>query len=120
MSNFAGKVVLVTGGAHGIGKGIAKQFADRGAHTVIVDYNEENGKATAAELTFGDVKSLFIKTDVSDPQALVDVREKVFATFGRIDVLLLNAGVAFANKVNNISFEEWNSCKARQPGYRYR
>ena len=97
MSNFAGKVVLVTGGAHGIGKGIAKQFADRGAHTVIVDYNEENGKATAAELTFGDVKSLFIKTDVSDPQALVDVREKVFAT-----------GVAFANKVNNISFEEWN------------
>ena len=108
MSNFAGKVVLVTGGAHGIGKGIAKQFADRGAHTVIVDYNEENGKATAAELTFGDVKSLFIKTDVSDPQALVDVREKVFATFGRIDVLILNAGVAFANKVNNISFEEWN------------
>ncbi len=71
MSNFAGKVVLVTGGAHGIGKGIAKQFADRGAHTVIVDYNEENGKATAAELSFGDVKSLFIKTDVSDPQALV-------------------------------------------------
>ena len=108
MSNFAGKVVLVTGGAHGIGKGIAKQFADRGAHTVIVDYNEENGKATAAELTFGDVKSLFVKTDVSDPQALVDVREKVFATFGRIDVLILNAGVAFANKVNNISFEEWN------------
>ncbi|HDI6087790.1 TPA: SDR family NAD(P)-dependent oxidoreductase, partial [Escherichia coli] len=55
MSNFAGKVILVTGGAHGIGKGIAKQFADRGAHTVIVDYNEENGKSTAAELTFGDV-----------------------------------------------------------------
>ena len=108
MSNFAGKVVLVTGGAHGIGKGIAKQFADRGAHTVIVDYNEENGKATAAELTFGDVKSLFVKTDVSDPQALVDVREKVIATFGRIDVLILNAGVAFANKVNNISYEEWN------------
>ncbi|HBN2094363.1 TPA: SDR family oxidoreductase [Escherichia coli] len=108
MSNFAGKVILVTGGAHGIGKGIAKQFADRGAHTVIVDYNEENGKATAAELTFGDVKSLFVKTDVSDPQALVDAREKVIATFGRIDVLILNAGVAFANKVNNISFEEWN------------
>lgn len=116
MSNFAGKVVLVTGGAHGIGKGIAKQFADRGAHTVIVDYNEENGKATAAELTFGDVKSLFVKTDVSDPQALVDVREKVFATFGRIDVLILNAGVAFANKVNNISLR--NGIRLSQLTYR--
>ena len=38
----------------------------------------------------------------------MEVREKVFTTFGRIDVLILNAGVAFANKVNNISFEEWN------------
>lgn len=108
MSNFEGKVALVTGGAHGIGKGIAKQFADRGAHTVIVDYNEDNGKKTAAELTFGNVKSLFVKTDVSDPQALNNVREKVFETFGRIDILVLNAGVAFANKVNDITFEEWN------------
>lgn len=78
MSNFEGKVALVTGGAHGIGKGIAKQFADRGAHTVIVDYNEENGKKTAEELTFGNVKSLFVKTDVSDPKALENVREQVF------------------------------------------
>ena len=54
MSNFEGKVALVTGGAHGIGKGIAKQFADRGAHTVIVDYNEENGTKSAEELTFGN------------------------------------------------------------------
>ena len=99
MSNFEGKVALVTGGAHGIGKGIAKQFADRGAHTVIVDYNEENGKKTAEELTFANVKSLFVKTDVSDPKALENVR---------IDILVLNAGVAFANKVNNITFEEWN------------
>lgn len=108
MSKFEGKVALVTGGAHGIGKGIAKQFADRGAHTVIVDYNEENGKKTAEELTFGNVKSLFVKTDVSDPKALENVREQVFQTFGRIDILVLNAGVAFANKVNNITFEEWN------------
>ncbi len=61
MSNFAGKVVLVTGGAHGIGKGIAKQFADRGAHTVIVDYNEENGKATAAELTLAMLSRCLLK-----------------------------------------------------------
>lgn len=108
MSNFNGKVALITGGAHGIGKGIAKQFANKGAHTVIVDYNEKNGIETAKELTFGKVKSLFIKTDVSDPQALIKVREDVFNEFGRIDILILNAGVAFANKVNDISYDEWN------------
>lgn len=112
MSHFQGKVALITGGAHGIGKGIAKQFAARGAHTVIVDYNEENGKQTAAELTFGKVTSLFIKADVADPQALENVRENVFATFGRIDILILNAGVAFANKVNDITFTEWNKTLA--------
>ena len=108
MSNFKGKVVLITGGAHGIGKGIAKQFAARGAHTVIADYNDINGRQTAEELTSENVTSLFIKTDVSDPQAMVDARNTVFATFGRIDILVLNAGVAFANKVSDITFEEWN------------
>ncbi|TPD93732.1 SDR family oxidoreductase [Pantoea vagans] len=108
MSNFKGKVVLITGGAHGIGKGIAKQFAARGAHTVIADYNDVNGRQTAEELTSENVTSLFIKTDVSDPQAMVDARNTVFATFGRIDILVLNAGVAFANKVSDITFEEWN------------
>ena len=109
MSHFEGKVALITGGAHGIGKGIAKQFAERGAHTVIVDYNEANGIKTAQELTFGNVKSLFVKTDVSDPQALAEVRRKVIEAYGRIDILVLNAGVAFANKVKDITFEEWNS-----------
>ncbi|WP_312545895.1 SDR family NAD(P)-dependent oxidoreductase [Pantoea eucalypti] len=108
MSNFKGKVVLITGGAHGIGKGIAKQFAARGAHTVIADYNDINGRQTAEELTSENVTSLFIKTDVADPQAMVNARNTVFATFGRIDILVLNAGVAFANKVSDITFEEWN------------
>ena len=108
MENFEGKVALITGAAHGIGKGIAEKFAAAGAHTVIVDYNPETGTKAATEITEKYVKSLFIQADVSDPQALVDAREKVFKEFGRIDILVLNAGVAFANKMNDISFEEWN------------
>ncbi|MDU1888312.1 MAG: SDR family NAD(P)-dependent oxidoreductase, partial [Enterococcus faecalis] len=108
MGNFEGKVALVTGAAHGIGKGIAEKFAAAGANTVIVDYNPETGTKTAEEITNKYVKSLFVQADVSDPAALTEAREKVFKEFGRIDFLVLNAGVAFANKVNDISFEEWN------------
>ena len=108
MGNFEGKVALVTGAAHGIGKGIAETFAAAGANTVIVDYNPETGTKTAEEITNKYVKSLFVQADVSDPAALTEAREKVFKEFGRIDFLVLNAGVAFANKVNDISFEEWN------------
>lgn len=108
MSNFKGKVALITGGGHGIGKGIAKKFAQQGAHTVIVDYNEENGTKTAKELTFDQVESLYVKADVSNFEALQAVREQVIAKFGRIDILVLNAGVAFKNNVSDISIEEWN------------
>ncbi|MGF2165719.1 SDR family NAD(P)-dependent oxidoreductase [Enterococcus avium] len=108
MGNFEGKVALITGAAHGIGKGIAEKFAAAGANTVIVDYNPETGTKTAEEISKKYVKSLFVQADVSNPDALVEAREKVFKEFGRIDFLVLNAGVAFANKMNDISFEEWN------------
>ena len=112
MKKFEGKVALVTGAAHGIGKQIAVQFAQEGANTVIVDYNPETGIKTAEEITNEYQKSLFVQADVSNPDALMNVREKVFEEFGRIDILVLNAGVAFKNKMNEISFEEWNKTLA--------
>lgn len=109
MSNFEGKVALITGAAHGIGKGIAEKFAQAGAYTVIVDFNTELGIKTADEITNQyQKKSIFIQADVSNIKAMEKVREETFKQFGRIDILVLNAGVAFANKVNNISYEEWN------------
>ena len=112
MKKFEGKVALVTGAAHGIGKQIAVQFAQEGANTVIVYYNPETGIKTAEEITNEYQKSLFVQADVSNPDALMNVREKVFEEFGRIDILVLNAGVAFKNKMNEISFEEWNKTLA--------
>lgn len=108
MGKFDGKVALITGAANGIGKGIAQQFAQEGANTVIVDYDAVKGEETANEITTKYQRSIFVQTDVSKPEALVHVRERVFEEFGRIDILVLNAGVAFANKVDNITFEEWN------------
>ena len=111
MKKFEGKVALITGAAHGIGKQIALQFAQEGANTVIVDYNPETGTKTADEISAIE-KSLFVRADVSKPEDLVAARDKVFETFGRIDILVLNAGVAFKNKVNDITFDEWNKTLA--------
>ncbi|OTQ33771.1 short-chain dehydrogenase [Gilliamella apicola] len=108
MSNFTGKVALVTGAAHGIGKAIAEKFAKAGANTVIVDFNYELGTETAEQITRDyQQQSLFIQADVSNAKDMEKVREETFKQFGRIDILVLNAGVAFANKVNDISYEEW-------------
>ena len=107
MENFKNKVVLVTGAANGIGKGIAEKFASAGAHTVIVDFDSTQGKATAEQISQKYVKSIFVQADVSNSDAMLKVREETFKAFGRIDILVLNAGVAYANKVDNISVEEW-------------
>jgi len=108
MGNFTDKVVLITGAANNIGKGIAYKFAREGANTVIVDYNKEQGKKTADEITQNYNQSLFVQADVSDPDAMLKVREEVFNTFKQIDVLVLNAGIGNKNKVSDITYEDWN------------
>jgi 3-oxoacyl-[acyl-carrier protein] reductase len=82
------KVVLVTGGAAGIGKATAERFAEAGAKVVICDVNEELGQATAAAFG-GD----FYKINVTDRQAVQAWVEGVAARYGRIDVLVNNAGI---------------------------
>ncbi|GMG64251.1 SDR family NAD(P)-dependent oxidoreductase [Tetragenococcus halophilus] len=108
MGNFTDKVVLVTGAANNIGKGIAQKFAQTGANTVIVDYNAEQGQKTADEITQKYKQSLFVQADVSDPDDMRKVRNEVFDVFNRIDVLVLNAGIGNKKKVSDITYEDWN------------
>lgn len=107
MKKFEDKVALVTGAAHGIGKQIALQFAEEGANTVIVDYNPETGTKTAEEIS-AIKKSLFVQANVADLAAMENVREKVFQEFGRIDILVLNAGIAFKGTMNDFTIDDWN------------
>lgn len=85
---FQNKVCLVTGGAAGIGKATAQRFAQEGARVVICDLAEEAGQQAAIEFG-GD----FYKVDVTDRQAAQAWVEAVFAQYGRIDVLVNNAGI---------------------------
>lgn len=102
-----GKVAVVTGAAKGIGKAIAKKFAIAGAHTVILDFDEKSGKQTAAELSVDFSESVFIKTDVSDPESLKRASEQVLEKFQRVDILVINAGISYLHSIDEISIEEW-------------
>ena len=90
------KVCLITGGAAGIGKATAVKFAAEGAQVVICDVNEQVGQATAAELGPG---AAFYKVNVADRAAVQAWVDDVVAKFGRIDVLVNNAGIVRDNQL---------------------
>ena len=92
------RVSLITGGAAGIGKATAARFAEEGAQVVICDVQEEAGQETLAALGPGHSPSTgsghsFYKVDVTDRQAVQAWVDDVAARYGRIDVLVNNAGV---------------------------
>ncbi|EEI86076.1 oxidoreductase, short chain dehydrogenase/reductase family protein [Anaerococcus lactolyticus ATCC 51172] len=106
MSRFEGKNVLITGSAHGIGKQIAIDFAKEGANIVILDFNYEEGVKTANEINeYGN--AIFIKADVSNYSDILNAKEIVEKKIGKINILVLCAGIAQKAKVNEITIEDW-------------
>ncbi|MBE6964622.1 MAG: SDR family oxidoreductase [Ruminococcaceae bacterium] len=83
------KIAVITGGASGIGEAGTRRFTSEGAYVVILDVNEEAGKALEAELS----NVWFIKTDISDEVSVKAAFEKIADKFGKIDVLYNNASV---------------------------
>lgn len=92
-ADVAGKVVVVTGGAQGIGGGAARLCAERGAEVIITDVQQEKGDALAQSLRDAGHKATFMQLDVRDAQAVENVFKKVGETHGRLDVLICAAGV---------------------------
>jgi 3-oxoacyl-[acyl-carrier protein] reductase len=84
------KVVLITGGAAGIGRATALRFAEEGAQVIIGDVNEAAGQETVKEL---GPEAAFYKVNVADRQAVQDWVDAVVASYGRIDILINNAGI---------------------------
>ena len=95
MKQLDGKVAIVTGGARGIGKGVATAFVKAGAKVLIVDREAELGQATEAELRALGGDASFMALDLSDRAALPSIVEAALAQFGKLDVL---ANVAQASR----------------------
>ncbi len=93
------RVTLITGGAAGIGKATAERFIEEGATVVICDVNQEAGEATAQEL---GPNVHFYKVDVTDRQAVQEWVDDVAAKYGRVDVLVNNAGILRDNQLVKI------------------
>jgi NAD(P)-dependent dehydrogenase (short-subunit alcohol dehydrogenase family) len=85
---FAGKVVLITGGASGIGQATALGFAAQGARVAVVDRDDTNGPLVADK-----VDGLFVQTDVTDADQVQAAVDQTLERFNRLDVAYLNAGV---------------------------
>ena len=91
--DLTGKVIVVTGGAQGIGGASARLCAQRGAQVVIADWNATTGQATANALAAAGYAAAFVQVDVRSPEAVAALMETVRATHGRLDVLICAAGV---------------------------
>ena len=101
MGRLNDKIALVTGGASGLGAGIAQRFVEEGAQTIITDISPR-GQAVAKSLG-----AEFLTQDVSAEQSWIDTIEQVVSRFGRIDVLVNNAGIFSSSPVDETLLEDW-------------
>jgi 3-oxoacyl-[acyl-carrier protein] reductase len=108
MGCFDGKVAVVTGAARGIGRAIAEELAGRGADIVLCDLKQEWLDETAAAVQALGRKTLALAVDVGESVAVNDCVKKVVDEFGRIDIMVNNAGITKDTLLLRMSDEDWD------------
>ena len=103
-----GKVAIITGGGMGLGESPAKVFANEGAIVVIADINIEAGKKMVATLHKNGTEALFVEGNVSMAKDAQNIIEKSVESFGRVDILINNAGVQVEKTVPETTEEDWD------------
>ena len=104
IANLDGKVAVVTGAAHGIGRALALGFAAEGMRVAAVDIDEAGAQATAALIGSGAVAR---RVDVADAEAVDALADDCFAEFGQVDLLVNNAGVFQGGLCWERSMADW-------------
>ena len=106
------KVAIITGASRGIGKGIARTFASEGAKLLLVARDEQVGTRVAEEIGQAGSRIVFCRADVA---SLLDVKTMVqvaLETFGRLDILVSNAGVFPSTRIENMTEGDWEHVQA--------
>jgi NAD(P)-dependent dehydrogenase (short-subunit alcohol dehydrogenase family) len=108
--NLAGRVALISGGAQGIGRGIATLFQREGACVLILDCDERNGNETAADLS-GQNPHLPVKylpADLREPREIQTAVDTIRQFHGRVDVLVNNAGIELHKSLEKLTVADWD------------
>jgi NAD(P)-dependent dehydrogenase (short-subunit alcohol dehydrogenase family) len=108
VGRLEGKVVLVTGGGRGIGKGIARGMVAEGASVAIASRQSQTLEQTAAELSAGGASVLAVPADVADEAQVERLFAAVLERFGRLDVLVNNAGAFEGGPLEELSLADWS------------
>lgn len=103
------KIVLVTGGAKGIGRAIALEAAKEGAHVAIADILDEEAQKVADEISIMSRRNISIVADVTKKTDIERMIEKTLSAFSRIDVFFNNAGIIDAHDFLDVTEKEWDS-----------
>ncbi|KAJ5222054.1 uncharacterized protein N7469_010941, partial [Penicillium citrinum] len=104
-SRLQGKVAIVTGGGSGFGAAIARRFGEEGAKVIVADINTEGGEKVASQ---NPANLIFQRVDVTQAEEWKTVTDLAFSKFGRLDVLVNNAGTTYRNKPTvEVTEDEW-------------
>lgn len=106
--DFTGKVAVVTGAGKGIGRTVAQAYAEHGAKVVIAERNEHDGKEAERLIRTEGGEAFFQLADVSRPEQIEALMNKTVERYGRIDILINNAGVSRWKSPYELAVEEWD------------
>jgi NAD(P)-dependent dehydrogenase (short-subunit alcohol dehydrogenase family) len=112
MNRLAGKVALISGAARGIGGETARLMAKEGAKVVVADVLDDRGRQTVAAMTAAGGQAEYVHLDVTNEDDWTAAVNVAVGRFGRLDVLVNNAGVFIGKGIEEISLDEWNKLVA--------